>query len=151
MSNPLFGTLSWLGYRLTAAVPQTRWFDWLTNFTGLEVDRQEAPATSAVLTVLDDHRVLVDQADLRTFGSLDDLKAWLFLTVSDVMISRGAFTALHTAASSWPGTPCWFRARRGRASRRGPSRRLGAGWKSWAMIRSASIPGQESSRDCPAR
>ncbi len=103
MSDPLFGTLSWLGYRLTAAVPQTRWFDWLTNFTGLEVDRQEAPATAAVLTVLDDHRLLVDQADLRTFGSLDDLKAWLFLTVSDVMISRGAFTALHTAGFTVAG------------------------------------------------
>ncbi len=97
MSRHLFGSLSWSGYRLTIAVPERRWFDWLSDFTGLEVEPQETRTEAPVLLVIDDLHVLVDGRDPRTFESLDDLKSWLFLTVSDVMISRGEFTALHTA------------------------------------------------------
>jgi hypothetical protein len=97
MSVHRLGSLSWLGYRLPIAVPDERWLDWLTDFTGLEFEAGEAPASVPVLFVIDDRHVLVDGGDLRTFENLDDLKAWLFLTVSDVMVSRGAFTALHAA------------------------------------------------------
>jgi len=97
MSVHLFGRLSWLGYSLPIAVPEHLWFDWLKNFTGLEIEPDEMRTTAPVLFVIDDRHVLVDGGDLRTFPSLDDLRAWLLLTVSDVMISRGEFTAVHTA------------------------------------------------------
>jgi hypothetical protein len=103
MITPLSGTLSWLGYRLPISVPEQRWFDWLRNFTGLDIDQHEVPTNAPVLAVIDEAHVLVDDCNLRTFPSLDDLKAWLFLTVSDVMISRGEFTALHTAGFAVDG------------------------------------------------
>lgn len=93
------GCLSWLGYRLPIAVPSRVWFEWLENFTGIDVtplpdDLSNQPP---LLSVIDDWHVLVDGVDLRTFPSPDDLKAWLVLTVSDVMIARGGFTAFHAA------------------------------------------------------
>jgi hypothetical protein len=97
MNAHLFGHLSWLGYSLPIAVPERLWLAWLLNFTGLEIEPPKERTSVPVLCVLDDRRVLVDGCDLRTFVSLDDLKAWLFLTVSDVMISRGEFAALHAA------------------------------------------------------
>jgi hypothetical protein len=96
------GQLSWLGYELPIAAPVPVWFEWLENFTGLDVTpmpvgRSNQPPVTPVLSVLDDRHVLVDGIDLRTFPSCDDLKAWLFLTVSDVMITRGGFTGFHAA------------------------------------------------------
>jgi hypothetical protein len=102
MSDSLTGTLSWLGYTLPVAVPVSSWFDWLENFTGLEVERHPRRA-APVLSVIDDRHVLVDGVDLREFARLDDLKAWLFLTVSDVMVSRGGFTTLHAAGVTVAG------------------------------------------------
>jgi hypothetical protein len=97
MTVRLFGRMSWLGYQLPIAAPERVWFEWLTNFTGLDIEPHEEGANAPVLAVLDDRQVLVEGRDLRTFASLDELKAWLFLTVSDVMISRGEFTTLHAA------------------------------------------------------
>jgi hypothetical protein len=103
MSAPLFGAVSWLGYRLPLAVPAKPWFDGIESFTGLEVEREGTPTTAPVLSVVDDRHVPVDDQDLRTFSDRDTLKAWLFLTVSDVMISRGGFTALHAAGFAMGG------------------------------------------------
>lgn len=94
--------MSWLGHDLTVAAPDPEWFTWLEDFTGLAVRPDEAAppgrhAAPPVLAVVDDRHALVDGIDLRTFSSLGDLKAWLFLTVSDVMIERGGFTAFHAA------------------------------------------------------
>lgn len=96
------GRLSWLGHELTVAAPDPVWFAWLEDFTGLAVSPDEAtssggPEAPPVLTVVDDRRALVDGNDLRTFSGLNDLKAWLFLTVSDVLIERGGCTAFHAA------------------------------------------------------
>ena len=96
------GLLSWLGFHLPIAVPAPIWFEWIENFTGVGVtppsfDLSNQPPVPPVLSVIDDSRVLVDGVDLRTFSDPDDLKAWLFLTVSDVMIARGGFTAFHAA------------------------------------------------------
>jgi len=119
MSAPRFGTLSWLGYSLPLAVPAEPWFDWIENFTGLEIERQETRTTAPVLSVVDDRHVLVDDQDLRTFSQPDELKVWLFLTVSDVMVSRGGFTAIHAAGfavggqavlvsgAPWSGKSSW--------------------------------------------
>lgn len=97
------GRLSWLGHDVTVAVPHPMWFVWLKDFTGLTVRAEDAdlPLGSAappVLSVIDDRHVLVDGCDLRSFAGIDHLKTWLFLTVSDVMIERGGFTAFHAAA-----------------------------------------------------
>ena len=104
MSPPLSmrGRLSWLGHDLTVAAPDPVWFSWLEDFTGLAVRTEEADpsgcrAAPPVLSVVDDRHALVDGNDLRSFSSLNNLKAWLFLTVSDVMIERGGFTAFHAA------------------------------------------------------
>jgi hypothetical protein len=98
MSGRVCGRVSWLGYDLPLAVPDARWFAWVENFTGLAVERLETGSLPTVLSVLDDRHVLVDETSLRRFPSPEDLKAWLFLTVSDVMIMRGGFTAFHAAA-----------------------------------------------------
>jgi hypothetical protein len=100
--NPLLahaGRLSWLGYELSIAVPSPVWFEWLENFTGIDVTPLPVDLSNRppVLCVVDDLHVLVDGVDLRTFPCPDDLKAWLFLTVSDVMIARGGFIAFHAA------------------------------------------------------
>ena len=102
-SGPLFGQLSWLDYDLPVAAPDPLWFEWLENFTGLNVEHQDGRPNMPVLSVIDDRHALVDEGDLRTFPGLEDLKAWLFLTVSDIMIARGGFTAFHAAGLAVAG------------------------------------------------
>ena len=108
MITELFGQLSWLGHDLPVAAPNSNWFDLLENFTGLTVERQTAPKGVPVLSILDNHHVLVNGGDLRAFPSLENLKAWLFLTVSDVMITDGGFTTFHAAGLALDGSATLF-------------------------------------------
>lgn len=98
MSRRYVGELVWRDYCLRVAVPDRRWFDWLSQFTGL-AGRPTADFSDPLITleVVDALHVLVDGSDLRRFATPNDLKAWLFLTVSDVMIDRGGLTVLHAA------------------------------------------------------
>ncbi len=92
------GRLTWLGHTLTVAAPTPDWFERLTCFTGLPVEPLAATEIPPVLTVLDERQVLVDGHDLRRFPDRPNLEAWLFLTVSDVMVHRGSFTVVHAAS-----------------------------------------------------
>ncbi|MGE0448730.1 MAG: hypothetical protein AB7Q29_04015 [Vicinamibacterales bacterium] len=98
MTTALFGVVRWLGHELTVAAPHASWFEWLEDFTGLDVETGGAVCGRVpVLAIVDDRCVLVDGHDERRFQDCDALKAWLFLTVSDIMTSRGSVLALHAA------------------------------------------------------
>lgn len=90
---------TWLGYRLTLAVPDRGWIARLEAFTGLAMTEDstagEAPPALAVATA---RVAVVDGHDVRRFATAGDLEAWLLLTVSDVMVARGRFATLHAAA-----------------------------------------------------
>ncbi|MFM1997474.1 MAG: HPr Serine kinase C-terminal domain [Planctomycetota bacterium] len=90
---------TWLGYRLTLAVPDRGWIERLEAFTGLAMTEDAAAGTAPpVLAVAGPREAVVDGADVRTFASAADLEAWLLLTVSDVMVARGRFATIHAAA-----------------------------------------------------
>jgi hypothetical protein len=98
MNRRLLAELTWQGYHLPLAMPDARWFDWLERFTGLPAQAMpDGRAPTPILEVVDPLHALVDGADLRRFSTPDELKVWLFLTVSDVMVYRSDATVLHAA------------------------------------------------------
>lgn len=98
MTSRLFGRMSWRGRDLPISAPDDSWFEWLTLFTGLAVRPMKASDDPVVLAVEDSRHVRVDGRALRSFESEADLRVWLGLTVSDVLIQRSDFTVLHAAA-----------------------------------------------------
>lgn len=89
---------TWLGYRLTLAVPDRGWIERLEAFTGLAMTEDPDTGAAPVLAIAGERQALVDGHDVRSFATPDDLEAWLLLTVSDVMVARGRFATIHAAA-----------------------------------------------------
>jgi len=86
----------WLGYKLSITVLNRSGRLAAELYPGLTPNSRIRKHKSSSLR----HRRPSDTRGplgLRSFRNLDDLKAWLFLIVSDLMISRGEFTALHAA------------------------------------------------------
>ena len=79
------------------SVPNKTWFDLLTQFTGLEVHSCES-SQDPVLKIIGDTEVLVDGQSLRIFDDKAHMQVWLLLTISDVMVQRGALTLCHAAS-----------------------------------------------------
>lgn len=99
MSRHRFGVLSWRGYDLACAVPDGHWFEEMEAFTGLEVvPAAEGDTGIPTLLVIDERMVLVDGGALRFFDDAAHLKAWLYLTISDVMVTRGEMLTFHAAS-----------------------------------------------------
>ena len=98
MAAPIHGLLSWRQYDLRIAVPTPAWAVDLEAFTGLTFVPTPRPIHGPMLEVLDDCTVAVDGVAWEPFSCNADLRAWLYLTVSDVMIMRGELTVLHAAA-----------------------------------------------------
>ena len=98
MTSHIFGRMTWRGRDLRVSAPDASWFEWLTLFTGLPVQPTPASEGPVVLAVEDSRHVRVDGRALRSFASEEDLRVWLGLTVSDVLIQRSDFTVLHAAA-----------------------------------------------------
>jgi hypothetical protein len=90
---------TWLGYRLTLAVPDRGWVARLEAFTGLAMTADsDADAAPPAVAVVAAREAIVDGHDVRSFATAADLEAWLLLTVSDVMVARGRFATIHAAA-----------------------------------------------------
>lgn len=98
MNPRTLGRLTWRGRVLRISAPDPSWVQWLTLFTGLPFEPMTVSDGPVVLAVEDPRHVRVDDRVLRSFEREEDLRAWLGLTVSDVLIQRGDFTVLHAAA-----------------------------------------------------
>lgn len=98
MTSHIFGRMTWRGRDLRVSAPDASWFEWLTLFTGLAVRPTPASEGPVVLAVEDSRHVRVDGRAQRSFESEADLRVWLGLTVSDVLIQRSDLTVLHAAA-----------------------------------------------------
>lgn len=98
MNRLIYGKMMWMGYCLSLIVPHEDWLILIESFTGLSVSVVPSFDETAILQIVDDNTVLVDGVDRRLFSTPQDLKAWLLLTVSDVMIMRGELTVIHAAS-----------------------------------------------------
>ena len=98
MPHSIHGVMTWNGFTLPLALPTREWVTRLEAFTGLPFVPTPDANPSPILEVLDERTTAVDGVAWAPFATHEDLEAWLYLTVSDVMVMRGELAVLHAAA-----------------------------------------------------
>jgi hypothetical protein len=113
------GSVQWLGTRLTLRLPDPGWAGRVAAYTGLTPRPDLRAGETPLLAVAGPCEVVVGGTDRREFRDPAQLEAWLFLTLSDLLLERSGRIALHAAcvleagaailltAPPWSGKSSW--------------------------------------------